>query len=205
MERKLFRNIGSLFQVSGPALVQNFQSGNILRGVCGKDMDVLPQIENAFLLVEGEYIADFGPDAECPYPDTGIDLSGRYVLPCWCDSHTHLVFAASREQEFLARIKGATYQEIARAGGGILNSARRLQDTPEEALLESALQRLDEIQQSGTGAVEIKSGYGLTLDAELKMLRVIRELKSRSAMTIKATFLCAHALPEAFAGRREAC
>lgn len=204
MERKLFRNIGRLFQVV------EHPSGQASRGdlgrqfVRGKDMDVLPHIEDAFLLIEGGHIADYGPDADCPYPDGGTDLGGRYVLPCWCDAHTHLVFAASREQEFLARIKGATYQDIARAGGGILHSARRLQDTPEEALLESALQRLDEIQQSGTGAVEIKSGYGLTLDAELKMLRVIRALKSRSPLTIKATFLCAHALPETFAGRRDA-
>lgn len=174
------------------------------RLVSGAAMDVLPHIKNAFLLIEGERIADYGPDSQCPYPDAGIDLQGRYILPAWCDAHTHIVFAASREQEFLARIKGATYQEIARQGGGILHSARRLQATPEEALLETAVQRLEEMQDMGTGAVEIKSGYGLTLEAEMKMLRIIRALKPHTSATIKATFLCAHALPEEFLGRREA-
>ena len=202
MGRLLFRNIGRLIQATGDSRQPSADPGPE-KFVCGKFMDVLPSIENAFLLIEEERIADFGPDADCAYPDTGIDLQGRYILPTWCDSHTHLVFAASREQEFLARIKGATYQEIARQGGGILHSARRLQATPEDVLLETAVLRLEEIQRMGTGAVEIKSGYGLTLEAEMKMLRVIRALKARSPLTIKATFLCAHALPEAYSGRRE--
>lgn len=202
MDQLLFRNIGCLVQTTGDHPPTGGSPPE--RFVSGAAMDILPRIENAFLLIEGESIADFGPDHQCPYPDKGIDLQGRYILPTWCDSHTHIVFAASREQEFLARIKGASYQEIARQGGGILHSARHLQATPEEVLLEAALQRLEEMQGMGTGAVEIKSGYGLTLEAEMKMLRVIRALKTHSPVTIKATFLCAHALPEAFFSRREA-
>ena len=201
MDHLLFRNIGCLVQTTDNRLPVDGISPE--RFVSGAAMDKLPHIKNAFLLIEGERIADFGPDEQCPYPHRGIDLQGRYILPAWCDSHTHIIFAASREQEFLARIKGATYQEIARQGGGILHSARHLQATPEEVLLERALQRLEEIQEMGTGAVEIKSGYGLTLEAEMKMLRVIRALKTHSPVTIKATFLCAHALPEEFFGRRE--
>lgn len=201
MEYLLFRNIGCLVQTTDGRPPTGSSRTNRL--VSGTSMDILPHIKNAFLLIEGERIADFGPDEECPYPNRGIDLQGRYILPTWCDSHTHIVFAASREQEFLARIKGATYQEIAQQGGGILHSARNLQATPEEVLLEAASQRLEEIRAMGTGAVEIKSGYGLTLEAEMKMLRVIRALKTHSPVTIKATFLCAHALPQAFSGRRE--
>jgi len=131
-----------------------------------------------------------------------VDARGKMVFPCWCDSHTHLVFAATREGEFVDRIKGLTYQEIAQRGGGILNSARHLRDTPEEVLLEDAYARLQEVIRQGTGAIEIKSGYGLTLESELKMLRVIRQLKGMTDATIKATFLGAHALPPEFKENR---
>ena len=171
----------------------------------GAEMQVLPQLENAFVLIEGERIHSYGPMSDCPpFTGTQVDATGRFVLPCWCDSHTHLVFAASREKEFVDRINGLSYEEIAKRGGGILNSARRLQETPEEVLLEQAYQRLQEVRGFGTGAIEIKSGYGLTLDAELKMLRVIRRLKELSPMPIKATFLGAHALPLKYRANREA-
>lgn len=172
--------------------------------VAGARMGELPVIDDAFLLIENERIAGFGPMSEAPErADTQIDASGRMVFPCWCDSHTHLVFAGSRETEFVDRIRGLSYEEIARRGGGILNSARRLNDTPEEALLEQALARLQEVQRFGTGAIEIKSGYGLSVEGELKMLRVIRELKKHTKMAIKATFLGAHALPPAYRENRE--
>jgi imidazolonepropionase len=162
----------------------------------GAAMHNIPIIENAYLLIENERIIDFGDMQFCPErADQIIDCKGRFILPAWCDSHTHLVFAGSRETEFLDKIKGLSYAEIAAKGGGILNSARLLQQTPEEELLAQSLPRLHEISQNGTGAVEIKSGYGLTLEAELKMLRVIRELKKHTLMPIKATFLAAHALP----------
>ena len=132
-----------------------------------------------------------------------MDASGRMVFPSWCDSHTHIVFAASREEEFVMRIKGMNYEEIAERGGGILNSARKLQAMSEDDLYEAALQRLYEVIGHGTGAIEIKSGYGLTLDSELKMLRVIRRLKAVSPIPIKATFLGAHAVPMAYKQDRE--
>lgn len=195
MQSLLFRNIGLLLQTDP-------SGDNTLRR--GAAMDVLPAMENAFLLIENGRIADFGAEPDCPYSNVPtLDAAGRCILPCWCDSHTHLVFAASREGEFVDRIKGISYQEIARRGGGILNSARRLRETPEEVLLESAWERLQEVQRMGTGALEIKSGYGLELEAELKMLRVIRQLRERSGMHIKSTFLCAHALPLEYRECRE--
>src|SRR5438874_474556 len=124
-----------------------------------------------------------------------VDASGKLILPAWCDSHTHLVFAASREDEFIDKIKGLSYAEIAAKGGGILNSAKTLQATSEEDLLNAAHNRLNEICKLGTGAVEIKSGYGLTVESELKMLRVIKKLKKESKLNIKSTFLGAHAFP----------
>ncbi|MCB0551430.1 MAG: imidazolonepropionase [Phaeodactylibacter sp.] len=172
--------------------------------VAGADMQALPQIDNAYLLIENGRFRAFGPMSECPQrADEIIDAGGGFVFPSWCDSHTHLVFAASREQEFVDRIKGLTYEEIARRGGGILNSARRLRETTEEELLASALGRIREVEALGTGAVEIKSGYGLTVESELKMLRVIRSLKEKTVMPVRATFLGAHALPPEYRENRE--
>ena len=161
-------------------------------------------LENAYVLVENDSILDYGKmgDLKEQQVDKNIDASGAFVLPTWCDSHTHLVFAATREGEFIDKIQGCSYEEIARKGGGILNSARKLQDTPEEVLLASAYERLQDVRSYGTGAIEIKSGYGLTLAAELKMLRVIRQLKTMTKIPIKASFLGAHALPLAYKNNR---
>lgn len=165
--------------------------------VCGSEMNVIPLIENAYLLIEKGKISNYGSMENIPplKTDKILDLRGKSVMPCWVDSHTHLVFAGSREQEFVDRINGLSYEEIALRGGGILNSANRLKNTSEDELFESAFKRLDEIIRMGTGAVEIKSGYGLSLESELKMLRVIKRLKEKSPIPIKATFLGAHALP----------
>ena len=162
----------------------------------GPALASLPAIENAWLLIEGDRIAEFGTMSRTP-PATkeSVDAGGGTVLPAWCDSHTHLVFAGSRESEFVDKIKGLSYAEIAARGGGILNSARLLADTPEEVLFAEAWRRLEEIAGMGTGAVEIKSGYGLTVGAELKMLRVIKRLKERSSLSIKTSFLGAHTYP----------
>ena len=165
----------------------------------GHAMSSLPQLEDACLLVEDGLIKDFGEmsglTSQISNIQSQISVKGRYILPAWCDSHSHLVFAASREEEFVMKIRGQSYEEIAQAGGGILNSARKVQQASEDELFDSALQRLQEVIRLGTGAIEIKSGYGLTVDAELKMLRVIRRLKERSAIPVKATFLGAHAYP----------
>ena len=170
----------------------------------GKEMSDLKSIENAFLLVENGKIADFGTMKNCPErADKTIDATGKPVFPTWCDSHTHLVFAGSREREFEDRIRGLSYEEIAQRGGGILNSAKRLQNTLEENLVEQAYARLEEVRGFGTGAIEIKSGYGLTVESELKMLRVIRKLKEMSDMPIKATFLGAHSYPMEFRSNHE--
>ena len=168
--------------------------------VSGKEMNVLPTIKNAYLLIENALIKDFGKMRDLPdfNVDETINASGRTVLPAWCDSHTHIVYAGNREQEFIDRIKGLSYEEIAKNGGGILNSATILQETSEEELYRQSSKRIEEIMKLGTGAVEIKSGYGLTKDAELKMLRVIKKLNKNYPITIKATFLGAHALPLAF-------
>jgi imidazolonepropionase len=165
--------------------------------VSGADMAVLPTIKNAFLMVENDLIADFGSMENLPHitPDTIIDATGKIILPTWCDSHTHIVYAGNREQEFVDRINGMTYEEIANRGGGILNSAKKLNETSEEEIYNQSKVRLEEIMRLGTGAVEIKSGYGLTVDGELKMLRVIQQLANNYPITIKATFLGAHAFP----------
>ena len=156
------------------------------------------------MLIENGLIKAFGRNEGAPErADEVIDATGKFVLPTWCDSHTHLVYAGSRENEFVDKIKGLTYEEIAVRGGGILNSAKRLAETSEEELFDSAWLRLETIQDFGTGAVEIKSGYGLSYDAELKMLRVIRRLKEKSALTIKSTFLGAHAYPAQFKTNHE--
>lgn len=168
--------------------------------VSGAEMKKLECIDSAWLAIENEKIVGFGrmDDWEGITDWTNltiIDASDKIVMPCYCDSHTHIVYAGSREGEFVDRINGLTYEQIFERGGGILNSAKKLRDASEEELVESALKRLNEIMHQGTGAVEIKSGYGLSTEAELKMLRVIRKLKERSPLTIKATFLGAHAVP----------
>jgi imidazolonepropionase len=165
----------------------------------GKDLSVLPCIKNAYLIVEDDVIAETGEMKNLRFPRNNFALSNNtIILPCWCDSHTHLVFATSREEEFIDKINGLSYAEIAAKGGGILNSAKKLNEATEDQLFNSAWQRLEEISRLGTGAVEIKSGYGLTLEGELKMLRVIKKLKEKSALKIKATFLGAHAFPAKF-------
>ncbi|WP_372792122.1 imidazolonepropionase [Lutibacter sp.] len=168
--------------------------------VSGKEMKILPVVNDAFILIENDIIINFGEmkDLSNLIADKIIDASGRIVLPAWCDSHTHIVYAGNREQEFVDRINGLTYEEIANNGGGILNSAKLLQTTSEEELYKQSAVRIEEVMKLGTGAVEIKSGYGLTLDAELKMLRVIKKLNKNYPITIKATFLGAHALPFEF-------
>ena len=165
--------------------------------VSGSDMAVLPSIKNAFLLIEDDTIAAFGSMETCPKlnPEITIDASGKIVLPSWCDSHTHLVYAGNREQEFVDRINGLSYEEIANRGGGILNSAKRLNETSEAEIYQQSKKRLEEVIQQGTGAIEIKSGYGLTVEGELKMLRVIKKLAQDYPIAIKSTFLGAHAFP----------
>lgn len=169
----------------------------------GQALGHLPAIEDAFLLIEDGQIAAFGKMDELELlvpqlPRVQIDVTGQYVWPAWCDSHTHLVFARSREDEFVDKLKGKSYAEIAANGGGILNSAQVLAATGEDELYRLALQRLNEAASMGTGAIEIKSGYGLSADAELKMLRVIKKLKQQSSVSIKASFLGAHAFPAAY-------
>lgn len=168
----------------------------------GKELSILNSIENAFLVIEDGIIVSFGKMENIPVSaqsiSTRIDASGQFILPCWCDSHTHLVFAASREEEFIDKIKGMSYAEIAAKGGGILNSAKKLNAATEDELFNSAWKRLEEVSRLGTGAIEIKSGYGLSIEGELKMLRVIKKLKEKSELSIKATFLGAHAFPMEF-------
>ena len=174
--------------------------------VSGAEMAILPTIKNAFLLVKDNLIADFGVMDNVPQigADKVIDATGKIVLPSWCDSHTHIVYAGNREQEFVDRINGLTYEEIANRGGGILNSAKNLNETSEEEIYKQSKVRLEEVMQLGTGAVEIKSGYGLTVEGELKMLRVIQKLSQNYPITIKATFLGAHAFPKAYKENRKA-
>ena len=183
----LFKNIKELIQVRETSI--DFLSG--------KEMNVLPTLKNAFLLVENGLISDFGFMEDCPDIEIKtIDATGKMILPSWCDSHTHLVYSGNREDEFVDRINGLSYKEIADNGGGILNSAKHLQETSEEDLYNQSKIRLENIIQLGTGAVEIKSGYGLTKEAELKMLRVVKKLNTDYPIEIKATFLGAHAVPE---------
>lgn len=174
--------------------------------VAGKDMQKLNTIDNAYLLIEEDRIADFGMMSECKadnFNGQTIDATGKMVFPSFCDSHTHLVYAGSREIEYGDKIRGLSYEEIAKRGGGILNSAKLLHNTSEDSLYEQSLQRINEITGFGTGAVEIKSGYGLTVEDELKMLRVIRRLKHTTPITIKSTFLGAHAVPAEYKGKQD--
>lgn len=202
MEQILIINIRQLIQAGEGILLK--------RGAQMKNLDI---IENAFLYIKGEIISDYGKMENIPAHLQGavekrndphsdvkvIDATGKMVMPAFCDSHTHLVYAGSREQEFVDKINGLSYQEIAARGGGILNSAQLLGDTSEEELYQSALQRAKEIMATGTGAVEIKSGYGLTPENEIKMLRVVKRLKETTPLTVKATFLGAHAFPAKYA------
>ncbi|TDU39926.1 imidazolonepropionase [Gelidibacter sediminis] len=168
--------------------------------VKGEDMKTLPILKNAYLIIENDTIVEFGPMSEfAEYEaDEVIDATGKIVLPAWCDSHTHIVYAGDRSQEFVDRINGLTYEQIAQRGGGILNSAEVLQNTSEEELYQQSLKRLNSVMKLGTGAIEIKSGYGLTVEAELKMLRVIKRLKKESLAAVKTTLLAAHAVPKAY-------
>ena len=174
--------------------------------VKGNDMKILPTIKNAYVLIDYDTIVEYGSmdDYENIEADEVIDAEGKIVLPAWCDSHTHLVFAGDRSQEFVDRINGLTYEEIAARGGGILNSAEKLQNISEDELYEQSLKRLNAVIKLGTGAIEIKSGYGLTVDAELKMLRVIKRLSKESQVKIKATLLGAHALPKEYKDNKSA-
>ena len=179
--------------------------------VCGHDMSEIQTIDDAFLYIENGLISDFGvmtdlkttrilrdnPDVEI------IDARGKYVFPSFCDSHTHLVYSGSREMEYIDKIRGLSYSEIAKRGGGILHSAKRLHETSEEELFMQSIKRIDEIISFGTGAVEIKSGYGLNPDDELKMLRVIRRIKDNSPVEVRATFLGAHAIPEEYKSHKD--
>ena len=183
----LITNIKELLQVRNPGI----------KKVSGAEMAELPKIDNAWLLIENNVIADFGIMDTLPeiMVDSIIDATGKTVLPAWCDSHTHIVYAGNREQEFVDRINGLSYEEIAFRGGGILNSAKKLNETSEEDLYEQSKARLEEVMRQGSGAAEIKSGYGLTVEGELKMLRVIKRLRKEYPVAIKATFLGAHAFP----------
>ncbi|MCW3116394.1 MAG: imidazolonepropionase [Chitinophagaceae bacterium] len=188
MATQLVRNIRQLINVR--------KENQLLRG---SGLAILPSIEDAYLVIEDGRITEFGEMKDISSSllriDHSTDASGQFILPCWCDSHTHLVFAANRENEFIDKLKGLSYAEIAAKGGGILNSAKKLNETSEVELFNQAWKRLKEVTQLGTGAIEIKSGYGLTTEGELKMLRVIKKLKEKSGLSIKATFLGAHAYP----------
>ena len=172
--------------------------------VSGKDMSEIATLQNAWLLTDGTRIKDYGTMENIPAGEGHevIDAEGGWLFPSFCDSHTHIVYAGSREQEFLDKINGLSYEEIAKRGGGILNSADRLHDTGEDELYRQAMERIDEIVAMGTGLVEIKSGYGLTLEDELKILRVIRRIKETAPLEVRATFLGAHAVGRAYRGRQ---
>ena len=190
----LIKNIGCIVGID--------ESGRL--SVAGEAMKSIGTLDNAWLLTEGTRIKEYGPMSKLP---TGIDCKivdaeGGWLFPSFCDSHTHIVYAGSREREFLDKINGLTYEEIAANGGGILNSADRLHDTSEEELYRQAMERIDEIVAMGTGLVEIKSGYGLTLEDELKILRVIRRIRENAPLEVRATFLGAHAVGRAFKGRQ---
>lgn len=191
----IIENIAKLVQVEDDAP---------RKWVAGKEMAALRCIDNAFLLIEDGKIANFGPMEKAPQAGVAvrIDAKGGMVLPSFCDSHTHLVYAGSREIEYIDKIRGLSYEEIAKRGGGINNSAKRLHEASEEELFEGAMARIEEIVHRGTGAVEIKSGYGLNTEDELKMLRVIRRIRETERLTVRATFLGAHAVPLEYKGRQ---
>ena len=173
--------------------------------LCGDQMKILPTIKNAWLYLVNDKIDDYGTMDALPNLETDkiINCSGRTVLPTWCDSHSHLVYAGNREQEFVDRINGFSYQEIAANGGGIIHSAKKLQATSEQDLFSQSENRLNEVMRLGTGAIEIKSGYGLTLDAELKMLKVAKKLGEKHPIKVQTTFLGAHAVPPEFKNNKQ--
>src|SRR5690554_4199386 len=174
--------------------------------LAGEQMKYLPTLKNAWLYIEHGLIKDYGTMEKMGNHKgfKTLDCSGKTVLPAWCDSHSHIVYAGNREQEFVDRINGLSYQEIAEKGGGIVNSAKKLQQTSEEDLYEQSANRLKEVMRLGTGAIEIKSGYGLTVDAELKMLRVANKLKEEFPIDIKTSFLGAHAIPTKYKNDKNA-
>ena len=174
--------------------------------VMGAAMKELPHIKNAFLRIQGDTILDFGAmdDLVIQETDEVVNVTGKIILPTWCDSHSHVVYAGDRSQEFVDRLNGLSYEDIAAKGGGILNSAQTLQDTSEDALFEQSMERVHALIQLGTGALEIKSGYGLSTEAELKMLRVIKAIKETAPLKIKATFLGAHAIPKKYKNNKQA-
>jgi len=186
MSSQIFTNI---------SLIANARENTII--IRGKDLAHLPGVQNAYIVIEDDIIAEYGVMENFKYSATQFTrvTNDCIVLPAWCDSHTHLVFSGSRENEFVDKIRGLSYTDIAAKGGGILNSAKKLNATSEDELFNTAWKRLEEIAKQGTGAVEIKSGYGLSLEGELKMLRVIKRLKEKSPLKIKSTFLGAHAFP----------
>lgn len=194
--RTLITNIKELLQVRETSILK----------VSGANMKILPTLKNAFLLIENDTISDFGrmENLSGINPDKTIDASEKIVLPAWCDSHTHIVYTGNREGEFVDRINGLSYEEIANKGGGILNSSKKLQKTSVEDLYQQSAARIEEVMALGTGAVEIKSGYGLTVDSELKMLRVIQQLADKYPISIKATFLGAHAFPAEYKNNKDA-
>lgn len=197
--RTLYSNIKQLIQT------ETIHEDKTL--VKGKDMALLPLIEQAWLLVQDGLIEDFGGMNDLPSDiaaDRHVNLENKFVLPTWCDSHTHLVFSHSREQEFVDRIHGLSYEQIAQRGGGILNSAKRMQEVDEDELFDLSCKRLEDVIALGTGAIEIKSGYGLNTEAELKMLRVIKRLKELKRIDIKASFLAAHTYPLEFRENHQA-
>lgn len=194
MERVLIENIHTLVGI-------DTHGKECLKG---KEMQELLTLSNAYLLIEGDCIVEWGSMADAPQAGITkrIDAKGGMVFPSFCDSHTHLVYAGSREIEYIDKIRGLSYEQIAKRGGGILNSAKLLHDTPEEELYRQSMQRVEEIRALGTGAVEIKSGYGLTTEDELKMLRVIRKIKETTDLTVRSTFLGAHAVPQEYKGKQ---
>ncbi len=190
--KTLIKNIGMLVGILPAGVLRK----------AGKEMNEISTLENAWLLLDDQTIDSYGTGSE-PEADKVVDAEGKWLFPSFCDAHTHIVYAGSREQEFLDKINGLSYEEIAKRGGGILNSADRLHETSEDELYRQAMERVNEIISMGTGCVEIKSGYGLTTEDELKMLRVIRRIKQTSPIAVKATFLGAHAVGRAYKGRQE--
>ena len=176
-----------------------------IKNVSGEEMKILPSIEDAFLLIENEKIKDFGKMQDCTYTNMEevYDAKGCMVLPSWCDSHTHIVYAGDRSGEFMDRIKGLTYQEIAEKGGGILNSAKLLSITSVEEIYNQSIKRVNDVIKQGTGAIEIKTGYGLNYESELKMLEVIQEIRKNTKLQVKSTFLGAHAYPKDYKENKE--